>query len=191
MDWKLVTRDRMTDLPKKWKYLALEIMTMNHVSFYMAQWSNICNFVAISTVLRKKGQSDILMKSQTICMYSNSLGKKGQYARTNCINCFNKTYQNNLCSLALQINLFYLMNLNAHKQFGSSSKCQIGPFCATPSNNNDEHTNVWRNEGRTQGKKPVQRVVTYTALQRQCVSPTMKQWMHILLSIMRFTFVNV
>ncbi len=54
-----------------------------------------------SMVLREKGQSDILMKSQTVCMHSNSFGKKGQYARTNCINFFNKTYQNNLCSLAL------------------------------------------------------------------------------------------
>ncbi len=34
---------------------------------------------------------------------------------------------------ALQIGLFYLMNLSAYKQFGSSSKCQIGLFCATPS----------------------------------------------------------
>ncbi len=59
-----------------------------------------------SMVLRKKGQSGILMKSQTVCRHSNSLGKKGQYARTYCINFFNKTYQNNLCSLALQIGLF-------------------------------------------------------------------------------------
>ncbi len=86
----------------------------------------------ISTVLRKKGQSDISMKSQTVCIYSNFLGKRGQYARTNCINFYNKTWQNNLCSLALQIGLFYLMNLNVYKQFGSSSKCQIGPFCAAP-----------------------------------------------------------
>ncbi len=86
-----------------------------------------------SMVLRKKGYSDILMKSQTVCMHSNSLSKKGQYARTNCIHFFNKTYQNNLCSLALQIGLFYLMNLKAYKQFGCSSKCQIGPFCTTPS----------------------------------------------------------
>ncbi len=57
-------------------------------------------------VLRKKGRSDVLIKSQTVCMHSNSLGKKGQYARTNCINFFNKTYQNNLCSLVLQIGLF-------------------------------------------------------------------------------------
>ncbi len=84
-------------------------------------------------VLRKKGQSDILMKSQTVGMHSDSLGRKGQYARTNCLNFFNKTYQNNLCSLTLQIGLFYLMNLNVYKQFGSSSKCQIGPFCAIPS----------------------------------------------------------
>ncbi len=66
-------------------------------------------------------------------MHSNSLGKTGQYTRTNCINFFNKTYQKNLCSLAQQIGLFYLMNLNAHKQFGSSSKCQISLFCATSS----------------------------------------------------------
>ncbi len=47
--------------------------------------------VSISKVLRKKGQSDILMKSQTVCMHSISLGKKGQYARTNCIHFFNMT----------------------------------------------------------------------------------------------------
>ncbi len=28
---------------------------------------------------------------------------------------------------------FYQTNLNAYEQFGSSLKCQIGPFCATPS----------------------------------------------------------
>ncbi len=66
-------------------------------------------------------------------MHSNSLGKKGQYARTNCIHFCSKTYENNLCSLVLQIGLFYLMNLNAYKLFESSSKCQIGPFCTTPS----------------------------------------------------------
>ncbi len=46
----------------------------------------------ILMVLRKKGQSDILMKSQTVCMHSNLLGKKGQSAGPNCIKCFGKSY---------------------------------------------------------------------------------------------------
>ncbi len=86
-----------------------------------------------SMVLRKKGQSVILMKSQIVCMHTNSLGKKGQSGEPNCINCFGKFYWKNVCSLSLHIGLFYLKNLNAYKQFGSSSKCKIGPFGATPS----------------------------------------------------------
>ncbi len=86
-----------------------------------------------SMMLRNKGQSDILMKSQTVCRHSNSLDKKGQSTGPNCINCFSKSYWKNLCSSSLHIGLFYLKNLNAYKQFGSSSKCQINPFCATPS----------------------------------------------------------
>ncbi len=42
-------------------------------------------------------------------------------------------YWKNFCNLSLHIGLFYLKNLNTYKQFGSSSKCQIGLFCATPS----------------------------------------------------------
>ncbi len=115
----------------RWEKLILcSISNCNqNISKHRALKEPLCTFDYIDGVAQK----DILMKSQTVCMYSHSLGKKGQYARTNCINFFNKTYQNNLCSMALQIGLFYLMNLNAYKQFGSSSKCQIGLFCATPS----------------------------------------------------------
>ncbi len=91
----------------------------------------------ISMVLRKKGQFEILVKSQTICTHSNSLGKKGQSTKPNCINCFGRSYWEDLCSLSSHISLFYPKNLNACKQFNSSSKCQIGPFCATPSNDSD------------------------------------------------------
>ncbi len=48
-------------------------------------------------------------------------------------NLFGKSYWKILCSLSRHIGLYYLKNLNAYKRFGSSSKCLISPFCATPS----------------------------------------------------------
>ncbi len=91
---------------------------------------NLCN-ACISMVLCKKGQFYILMQSHTVCMHSNLLGKKGQSAGLNCINCFSKSYWKNVCSLSLHIGVFYLKNFNAYKQFGSLSKFQIGTSCAT------------------------------------------------------------
>ncbi len=41
----------------------------------------------ISTVLHKKGQSKILMKGQTDLIHSKALGKDGQSAGPNSINC--------------------------------------------------------------------------------------------------------
>ncbi len=59
--------------------------------------------------LRKTGQSDILMNSQTVCMHSNSLCKKGQSVGSHYINCFGKSYWNNLCSLSSHIGLLYTL----------------------------------------------------------------------------------
>ncbi len=68
---------------------------------------------------------------------NNSLKKlcgtiQRQYARTSCINFFNKTYQNNLWSLG-PTHWPFLLNEFECIQYVSSSICQIGPFCATPS----------------------------------------------------------
>ncbi len=47
----------------------------------------VIHFFNISTVLCKKDQSEILIKRQTDFMHLNALGKKGQSAGQNCINC--------------------------------------------------------------------------------------------------------
>ncbi len=67
-------------------------------------------------------------KVEPLYMHSNSLGRKGQSAGPNCINCFCKSYWKNLCSLFLHVGLFYLKNLNAFKQFGSSQNVRLALF---------------------------------------------------------------
>ncbi len=49
-------------------------------SHYLANIIIVYKIFPISTVLRKKGQSESLMKGQTDFMHSNALGKKGQTA---------------------------------------------------------------------------------------------------------------